>query len=129
MELKEFVKTAIADITSAVSELQEELKNGAIVSPSYPNVIANSTIADPENKKVNRKISQVDFDVALTVGDSESSMTPLWNDPMTIETLDKIVYSIHLRKYTLEEFSSFVKENLGKGDFAWECLRYVRGRV
>lgn len=61
--------------------------------------------------------------------DYESSMTPLWNDPMTIETLDKIVYSIHLRKYTLEEFSSFVKENLGKGDFAWECLRYVRGRV
>ena len=34
MELKEFIKTAIADITSAVSELQEELKNGAIVSPS-----------------------------------------------------------------------------------------------
>lgn len=72
MELKEFIKTAIADITNAVSELQEELKNGAIVSPSYPNVIANSSIADPVNKKVYRKISQVDFDVALTVGDSDT---------------------------------------------------------
>lgn len=33
MELKEFIKTAIADITNAVSELQGELKNG-VVFPS-----------------------------------------------------------------------------------------------
>ena len=31
MELKEFIKTAITDITEAVSELQNELDNGAIV--------------------------------------------------------------------------------------------------
>ena len=34
MELKEFIKTAISDITEAVSELQEELWNGTIVNPS-----------------------------------------------------------------------------------------------
>lgn len=36
MELKEFIKTALTDITDAVSELQAELQNGAIVSPSLP---------------------------------------------------------------------------------------------
>lgn len=35
MELKEFIKTAITDITEAVSELQEELDNGAIINPSF----------------------------------------------------------------------------------------------
>ena len=70
MELKEFVKTAIQDITNAVSELQSELKNGSIVSPSLPSAIANSTVMDPDNGSINRKISNIDFDVALTVGDS-----------------------------------------------------------
>ena len=35
MELKEFIKLAVSDITSAVSELQSELKNGAVVN-LYP---------------------------------------------------------------------------------------------
>lgn len=70
MELKEFIKTAITDITEAVSELQNELDNGAIVSPSLPHPISNGTIKDPDNNKVNRKISQIDFDVAITVGDT-----------------------------------------------------------
>lgn len=70
MELKEFVKTAIQDITNAVSELQSELKNGSIVSPSMPSTIANSTVMDPDNGSINRKISNIDFDVALTVGGS-----------------------------------------------------------
>lgn len=70
MELKEFVKTAIQDITNAVSELQSELKNESIVSPSMPSAIANSTVMDPDNGSINRKISNIDFDVALTVGDS-----------------------------------------------------------
>lgn len=72
MELKEFIKTAIADITNAVSELQVELKNGAIVSPSMSHPIANMTVKDPDNESVNRKISQVDFSVALTVCDTDT---------------------------------------------------------
>lgn len=71
MELKDFIKTAISDITNAVSELQSELKNGAIVSPSMPNPISNLTVIDPENKKSNRQISKIDFDVAITVGTSD----------------------------------------------------------
>lgn len=73
MELKEFIKTAISDITGAVSELQNELGNGAIVSPSLPNPIANRTVIDPENDRINRPISKIDFDVAITVGDTSAT--------------------------------------------------------
>lgn len=72
MELKMFIKTAISDITDAVSELQKELKNGAIVSPSMPNKIAIRTIKDPNDGKCNRPISKIDFDVAITIGNTDT---------------------------------------------------------
>ena len=72
MELKEFIKTALTDITDAVSELQEELTNGAIVSPSVPNPVSNVTVKDPQNDKINRPISKIDFDVAITVGNTDN---------------------------------------------------------
>lgn len=72
MELKEFIKTALADITNAVSELQGELMNGAIVSPSVPNSVSNVTVKDPQNDKINRPISKIDFDVAITVGSTDN---------------------------------------------------------
>ena len=63
MELKEFIKTAITDITEAVSELQSELNNGAIVNPTLPNPIALKTLTvDNES----RPIEQLAFDVAVT---------------------------------------------------------------
>ena len=71
MELKDFIKTALTDITDAIKELQDELKNGAIVSPSMPNAIANTTIVDPVNININRPISKIDFDVAITVGNTD----------------------------------------------------------
>lgn len=73
MELKEFIKTAISDITGAVSELQNELDNGAIVSPSLPNPISNTTVIDPDNENINKPISKIDFDVAITVGDTSAT--------------------------------------------------------
>ena len=72
MELKEFIKTALSDITNAVSELQAELQNGAIVSPSVTNSIANVTVKDPQDNKINRPISKIDFDVAITVGSTDN---------------------------------------------------------
>ena len=71
MELKEFIKTALADITDAVKELQQELQNGAIISPSMPAPIANTTVKDPQNDKIDRLISKIDFDVAITIGSSD----------------------------------------------------------
>lgn len=63
MELKEFVKTAIRDITNAVSELQSEITNGAIVNPTLPNSVASKTLlVDNEI----RPIEHLAFDVAVT---------------------------------------------------------------
>lgn len=63
MELKEFIKTAITDITEAVSELQSELDNGAIVNPTLPNPIALKTLTVDDEI---RPIEQLAFDVAVT---------------------------------------------------------------
>lgn len=73
MELKDFIKDTITDITDAVCELQAHLQNGAVVSPSYPNRIANATIIDPNNHKSNMLISKVNFDVAITAGSNDST--------------------------------------------------------
>lgn len=72
MELKEFIKTAITDITDAVSELQAGLDNGAIVNPSLPNPIPNETVDVSQNDSVNNRISNIDFDIALTVSDTDT---------------------------------------------------------
>lgn len=68
MELKDFIKTALTDITNAVSELQEELTNGAIVSPSLPTNEENTIVID--NKNVT--LTQVSFDVAITAGGTDT---------------------------------------------------------
>lgn len=63
MELKEFIKTAITDITEAVSELQEELKNGTIVNPSLTQgEHGKSLVVDDEV----RMIERLNFDIAVT---------------------------------------------------------------
>ena len=69
MELKDFIKTAITDITNAVSELQEELGNNAVVSPPMPSSIAQKTL---QQEGRSRLISDIDFNVAITVGSVDS---------------------------------------------------------
>lgn len=69
MELKEFIKTAISDITEAVSELQAELSNGAIVNPSLLHPISNGSINAGSG---NQPIQKVEFDVALTTLEAAS---------------------------------------------------------
>lgn len=63
MDLKEFIKTAITDITEAVSELQEELKNGTIVNPSLTQgEHGKSLVVDNEVRMMER----LNFDIAVT---------------------------------------------------------------
>lgn len=69
MELKEFIKAAITDITDAISELQNELGNNAVVSPPMPSPIALKTL---QQEGKNRLISDIDFNVAITVGSVDS---------------------------------------------------------
>ena len=63
MELKEFIKTAITDITEAVSELQEELKNGTIVNPSLTQGEHGKSLV--EDNEV-RMMERLNFDIAVT---------------------------------------------------------------
>lgn len=69
MELKDFIKTAITDITDAVRELQAELDNGAIVNPPLPHPISNGSI---DAGLGNQPIQRVEFDVALTTSEAAS---------------------------------------------------------
>lgn len=71
MELKEFIKTAITDIVTAVSELQVELaENGAIVNPPLPHPISNGSV---NMGKGNEPIERLTFDVALTTTEASSA--------------------------------------------------------
>lgn len=70
MELKEFIKTALADIVSAVRETQEEVKEYAAIAPLMT--------SGERTKAVRMKdgiahISNIDFDVAVTTETKESA--------------------------------------------------------
>ena len=74
MNLKEYIKTAITDITSAISELQAELDNGAIVSPSlYDDIGVDNTDFIRSNHDSNclMKVTNINFDVATTIDTTE----------------------------------------------------------
>lgn len=68
MELKEFIKGVVADVTNAIKECQEELDNGAIVSPT--NRESNDTI-DTDNGKL--QISEIEFEVSVSASSSNES--------------------------------------------------------
>ena len=67
MELKEFIKTAITDITEAICELQQELHNGAIVNPTLQTSIPQKTLTVSNEI---RPVEQLEFDVAVTATES-----------------------------------------------------------
>lgn len=70
MELKDFIKTAITDITEAVCELQSQLNNGAIVNPTLPNQNTMRTL------KVGEDICPIEnltFDIAVTVTETSGT--------------------------------------------------------
>lgn len=60
MELKEFIKSVLIDITSAVKESQVELNNGALIVPD--NVIGLV-------RSGNKPLSLIEFEVAITTED------------------------------------------------------------
>lgn len=70
MDLKNFIKGVLADITSAISESQSELNNGAVISPCR-NQSNGDKIIHCNNKST--IVSDVDFEVALTTEDSKES--------------------------------------------------------
>lgn len=69
MELKEFIKTAITDITEAVSELQEELQNGTVVNPTLPKGENGKTLVIDNEVRL---LERLNFDVAVTATEASS---------------------------------------------------------
>ncbi len=67
MELKEFIKVAISDITEAIKDLQDSLENGAIINPTLSKSELDETIL--VNEEV-RMIERLNFDVAVTASET-----------------------------------------------------------
>lgn len=61
MDLKDFIKQVIADITDAIKESQDSLKNGCVVNPTI------EYINKAGYREKERKTNEIEFDIALTV--------------------------------------------------------------
>lgn len=70
MELKQFVKEVIFDITNAIEECQKDLNNGAIISPTNISTDSKDKI---RTKEGDFSVSYIDFEVAVTAGDTTES--------------------------------------------------------
>lgn len=70
MELKEFIKTALTDIVSAVKEVQEDVKEYATIAPLMGTGNKESAILMEDGVA---HISNIDFDVAVTTEAKENA--------------------------------------------------------
>lgn len=68
MELKEFVKETIADITNAIAELQREMTNGAVVNPTLNKSDDETGTVMVDGKPC--RVERINFDVAVTVAEA-----------------------------------------------------------
>lgn len=71
VELKDFIKTALADIAYAVRESQKELTNVASVSPAHETGSKHVDVRWADN--IYSKVSPIEFDIAVTTGTSETN--------------------------------------------------------
>lgn len=72
MELREFIKTALVDIVSAVRETQEEVKDYATIAPLLSGGSNTSAVMMAEGIA---HVSNIDFDVAVTTETKENAET------------------------------------------------------
>lgn len=69
--LKDFVKSALSDITSAVKESQSELADLACIAPTHSIGVSKDDVKWAEHRY--SKVSSIDFDIAVTSGSTEKS--------------------------------------------------------
>lgn len=62
VELKDFIKTVLCDITSAVKEAQQEISNGAVISPGIAKDMARAYIY---NGRDYSPITDTEFEVSV----------------------------------------------------------------
>lgn len=68
MELKDFIKGVVSDITNAVKECQDELDNGAIISPTNINTKEG---AKTENGRLS--VSNIEFEVSVSTSSTNET--------------------------------------------------------
>ena len=69
MELKDFIKGVLSDITDAIKESQAELTNGAIINPTATSNIDNMIEIGEERYRLH----EVLFDVSVVAAETETS--------------------------------------------------------
>lgn len=69
MELKDFIKQVLADVTNAVRESQQELNNGSVIAPSKTYAISEIAMYKDRTNKV--EPSRINFEVAVSVEESK----------------------------------------------------------
>ena len=67
MELKEFIKAAITDITGAISDLQNNLDNGTVINPTLLKGEPDKAVSIDNDV---RMIERLNFDVAVTASET-----------------------------------------------------------
>ena len=76
MELQEFVKTTLVQITNGIIEAQKELKEtGCIINPGGNDRFVESSRKGYVNE--HRKIEKIKMNVVLSISDSEESSAKL----------------------------------------------------
>lgn len=81
MNLKDFIKESIVEISEAINEANEELSGkGAIVNPARVHVYGDKEssvygyVLDPdENESLRRPVHLLNFDVAVTASETEGT--------------------------------------------------------
>ena len=70
MELKDFIKQVLADVTNAVSESRLDLKNGSIIAPSTSVRVQDGMVSQSKSASYTAKSSDIEFEVAITAEDT-----------------------------------------------------------
>ena len=107
MELKEFIKAAITDITDAVYELQKDLNNGTIVNPTLATGKEGITVVLVNDET--RMMERLNFDIAVTVSE-------------TTETDGKVKAGISIFGAKLGTESTGKSENMSRMTFSIPLL-------
>lgn len=107
MELKEFIKAAITDITDAVYELQKDLNNGTIVNPTLATGKEGITVVLVNDET--RMMERLNFDIAVTVSE-------------TTETDGKVKAGISIFGAKLGTESTGKSENVSRMTFSIPLL-------
>ena len=110
---------------------EDELKSNATAPPNG----YHGLVSDERMKYLTERLKEILMkkelgnELSSLKHDYDSCQLPQWDALNTLKTLDSITNAIKLGRLPLSDFSQYVEENLGQGDFAWGCLQYVKKHI